>query len=77
MKDIKELQNHCLNLSNEKVQIANQTESLVKKALERLDIYDGKFMSNIKPRDDKEMDTKMANNSKRDGGRGQSAQKYE
>lgn len=48
MKEIKELQNACLDISNEKVNIAKQIEKTVEKCLEKLKADFGKFSANMR-----------------------------
>lgn len=43
LREIKELQNQCIELANDKISVAKQTEQLVEKCMERLRVDSAKF----------------------------------
>jgi len=51
LREIKELQNTCLELANEKVTIAKQTEQLVERCKERLKADFQRWSQNVKNHD--------------------------
>lgn len=56
LREVKELQNQCIELANDKVSIARQTEQLVEKCMEKLRIDSARFSSTMgqtDPQDDR------------------------